>query len=209
MPSDTFFHLPEEKRARFLAAARAEFARASYAEASINQIIRKAGIPRGSFYMYFQDKEELFRYLLCDYTQQMTVQLCRLLDEAEGDLFEAFLRFFDLALKHLRTPDGDASLRNLMDILRRNAGIQVTAVVDPEHLGEQLLGLLRPHVRKERLSLEREGDLDDMLGLLLGVTIPALGSALSQADQEAVRVRYQNMLRLLKRGMEKPGACME
>ena len=64
MPSDTFFHLPAEKRERLLAAARGEFARAAYEDASINRIIRQAGIPRGSFYMYFTDKEELFRYLL-------------------------------------------------------------------------------------------------------------------------------------------------
>ena len=48
MPSTTFYNLPEEKRERLLAAARAEFARTSYAEASVNRIIQAAGIPRGS-----------------------------------------------------------------------------------------------------------------------------------------------------------------
>ena len=64
MPSKTFFHLPAEKRERLLLAAEEEFARVPYAEASINRMIRAAGIPRGSFYMYFRDKEELFHYLL-------------------------------------------------------------------------------------------------------------------------------------------------
>ena len=62
MPSKTFFHLPAEKRERLLLAAEEEFARVPYAEASINRMIRAAGIPRGSFYMYFRDKEELFHY---------------------------------------------------------------------------------------------------------------------------------------------------
>lgn len=48
-----------EKRERLLLAAEEEFARVPYAEASINRMIRAAGIPRGSFYMYFRDKEEL------------------------------------------------------------------------------------------------------------------------------------------------------
>ena len=64
MPSKTFFHLPAEKRERLLLAAEGEVARVPYAEASINRMIRAAGIPRGSFYMYFRDKEELFHYLL-------------------------------------------------------------------------------------------------------------------------------------------------
>ena len=67
MPSTTFYNLPAEKRERLLSAARAEFARVPYEDASVNRIIRAAGIPRGSFYMYFTDKEELFRFLMETY----------------------------------------------------------------------------------------------------------------------------------------------
>ena len=56
MPSNTFFRLPEEKRQRLLDAAWEEFSRVSFADASINQIIRAANISRGSFYQYFTDK---------------------------------------------------------------------------------------------------------------------------------------------------------
>ena len=44
-------------------AAWEEFTTNSYTDASINRIIQKAHIPRGSFYQYFQDKEDLFWYL--------------------------------------------------------------------------------------------------------------------------------------------------
>ena len=50
MCTDTFLHLPEEKRTRFLEAAWEEFTRVSFAEACPNQIVRRAGVPRGSFY---------------------------------------------------------------------------------------------------------------------------------------------------------------
>ena len=63
MPSATFYNLPEEKRERLLRAAREEFSRVPYESASVNRIIQSAGIPRGSFYMYFTDKEELFGHL--------------------------------------------------------------------------------------------------------------------------------------------------
>ena len=64
MPTQTFFRLPEEKRERLTDAAWREFLAVSYAEASINRIVREAQIPRGSFYQYFEDKEDLFFYLL-------------------------------------------------------------------------------------------------------------------------------------------------
>ena len=53
MPTDTFFRLPEEKRARILEGAWSEFTAVPYAEASINRIVQTSRIPRGSFDQYF------------------------------------------------------------------------------------------------------------------------------------------------------------
>ena len=75
MPSSTFLNLPAEKQEKLLKAATREFSHRPFNEASINQIIKEAGIPRGSFYMYFQDKEDLFRYLLKGYVDQLFMLL--------------------------------------------------------------------------------------------------------------------------------------
>ena len=75
MPSSTFLNLPAEKQEKLLEAATREFSHKPFNEASINQIIKEAGIPRGSFYMYFQDKEDLFRYLLKGYVDQLFMLL--------------------------------------------------------------------------------------------------------------------------------------
>lgn len=63
MPKQTFFNLPKEKRDRIIAAAKEVFSKNSYEEASINQIVKLAQIPRGSFYQYFEDKDDLYGYL--------------------------------------------------------------------------------------------------------------------------------------------------
>ena len=64
MPTDTFFRLPEEKRQRLMDAAWEEFTTVRFSDASINKIIRAASIPRGSFYQYFSDKDDLFSFLV-------------------------------------------------------------------------------------------------------------------------------------------------
>lgn len=64
-------------------------------EASINQIIKEAGIPRGSFYMYFQDKEDLFRYLLKGNVDQLFMLLEEFLLRNGGDIFQALLDLYD------------------------------------------------------------------------------------------------------------------
>ncbi len=64
MPTETFNSLPEEKRARILDLAIEEFAAYSYKAASISNIVRRAGIAKGSFYQYFGDKKGLYRYMV-------------------------------------------------------------------------------------------------------------------------------------------------
>src|SRR5688572_20219346 len=66
MPKSTFFGLPEERRDRLVREAIAEFADRTYAEASLSQIARRARIPKGSFYQYFEDKLDLYRWLLTE-----------------------------------------------------------------------------------------------------------------------------------------------
>jgi AcrR family transcriptional regulator len=53
-----------ERRAQILAAAKEVFAEAGYHEASINAIIERAGIARGTFYLYFTSKAAVFDALL-------------------------------------------------------------------------------------------------------------------------------------------------
>ncbi|MFP4016831.1 MAG: TetR/AcrR family transcriptional regulator [Halanaerobiales bacterium] len=64
MPKETFLNLPETKQRRVIDAAIDEFAGRSYHKARITAIADKAGIAMGSFYQYFNDKEDLFSYLI-------------------------------------------------------------------------------------------------------------------------------------------------
>ncbi len=64
MPKDTFFNLPEPKRKAVFDAAVREFSMHMFGESSINRIVKAAQIPRGSFYQYFDGKEDLFSYVI-------------------------------------------------------------------------------------------------------------------------------------------------
>jgi AcrR family transcriptional regulator len=66
MPTPTFFGLRPERRARLVREAIVEFADCAFAEASLSQIAARARIPKGSFYQYFEDKLDLYRWLLTD-----------------------------------------------------------------------------------------------------------------------------------------------
>ena len=59
MPKITFFNLPDEKRQLILDIAIDEFAENDFANVSISRIVARAGIAKGSFYQYFEDKDDL------------------------------------------------------------------------------------------------------------------------------------------------------
>ena len=64
LPKETFFNLPEEKRERVIEAAIEEFAVYPFHQARITAIADNAGIAKGSFYQYFEDKKDLYKYII-------------------------------------------------------------------------------------------------------------------------------------------------
>lgn len=64
MPKQTFFNLPDAKRAMIIDTSLEEFAFNTYDKASLSKIVATTGIAKGSMYQYFDDKEELYVYLI-------------------------------------------------------------------------------------------------------------------------------------------------
>ena len=64
MPRSTFFNLPEDKRARVVEALKAEFAARPYVRASVDRVIGAAGVSKGSFYQYFENKDDAYAHLV-------------------------------------------------------------------------------------------------------------------------------------------------
>lgn len=196
MPSTTFFNLPEEKRQRLLAAARAEFARVPYEEASVNRMIQAAGIPRGSFYMYFTDKEDLFRYLMERYGRMLEDRLGELLDREDGDLFAAFLALFD----DMQAQWSDGVCKELVSIVHQNRQIQPGLFLD-RHGPEAMLERLRDRMALSRLDLRTDTDLADLFRLLVFGLVGALISAGASGRPDQARLRLERIYGILQRGV--------
>jgi TetR/AcrR family transcriptional regulator len=67
MPRPTFFALPSDKRERFIRAAVQEFSTQPYVGASLDRIAAGAGVSKGSVYQYFDDKLDLYRWLILEH----------------------------------------------------------------------------------------------------------------------------------------------
>ena len=205
MPSSTFLNLPAEKQEKLLEAATREFSHRPFNEASINQIIKEAGIPRGSFYMYFQDKEDLFRYLLKGYVDQLFMLLEEFLLRAQGDIFQALLDLYDFV--QAKTDQLDlGEIGAMISIIRCNSGMQKNSLLemlDPEVILRRLGDAVNPDL----LDLRQDRDLGDVLGALLVVAAPMIYTGLQAGGDPALRDRLENILNIFRRGMGKQPAA--
>ena len=69
--------LPEERKLSILNAAKEMFAINGYHDTSISDIIKRADIARGTFYLYFKDKREIFDALFDQLLQKINESLIR------------------------------------------------------------------------------------------------------------------------------------
>lgn len=94
MPTQTFNRLDPKKRHRFVEEACKEFSLNTYQGGSITNLVKTLGIAKGSVYQYFEDKDELYRFLL----EEVMQQLNQLLDKTCPYEKEAFFDWYNKLL---------------------------------------------------------------------------------------------------------------
>lgn len=199
MPTQTFFRLPEEKRARLTVAAWEEFTRVPFSEASINRIIRSACIPRGSFYQYFADKEDLFNYLQESINGRYLALAAEAIARSGGDLFAAALCVFDLMFG-----EGGTARRELtegMQVLRLNPSMDAARMLVRWLLpAPEIEGLLAQIDCSGFRSSDREF-VGDVLVLLISSLMFAMRSLIDGGGEyEGQRERLRSRIEIVRRG---------
>ena len=157
MPTERFLRLPKEKIEAIRIAAAKEFMRVPLEEASINRIVHDADISRGSFYTYFEDKQDLLKWLICNQAEQHFTSYITMLDENGGDLWEVLEQIFDLGMDRLEDSGLSAIFHNLVNSARLVELFKGGPDSNPEAMeaNRKFLKLLYEHVNKEKCWIIR------------------------------------------------------
>jgi len=184
--------LPEEKQRRLIRACWSEVSRVRFSEISISRIIAAAHIPRGSFYQYFEDKDDLVRYLLGDMREYFITQLRNTLVEAGGDLFELPMVAYDRFI----TAQGSADpmLALFISVIQLNQGIDIQSFMGAPGLCPFMPDQLWEVVNTARLRRSDREYADHIFHLACAVLAFAIAQALWDparlaSVREALRVR--------------------
>lgn len=198
MPSERFYRLSEEKQNSIWKASMKEFIAVPYEKVSINKIIRDAGISRGSFYTYFEDKRDLLSFLLEDTTKKWREFCLEGLDKADGDLFLMMESLFEYALQFCKNNDLFNLHKNLI-MYPDDALLEcVSDDLDLEKaVGEEFIG-----------KIDRSGLRDDTIGgvlLVVKLSFIAMMGAIAEYHknpdrEELIRQEYKKALLMLKHG---------
>jgi len=96
MPKETFYNLDDKKREKIIKAAKAEFLNNPLRKARVSNIVTVANIPRGSFYQYFEDLDDLYYFIVEEVFNEI-FNAGYLYSEMTDDFFEFARISFDFA----------------------------------------------------------------------------------------------------------------
>lgn len=203
MPKPTFYNLNEEKRRILVEAAKKEFSRVSLYEASISNILKSAGIPRGSFYQYFDDKEDAFFFLLNEHAQERHEQFLMNLKRYEGDIFLSVTEIFHHTLKRSHTEGKNNFIKNVLLNMNYKIEKAFSKFLSKEELSKRYDEVYHL-VDWKSLNISSENELYHVLQILSAVTFHNLVHSISNelSFEDAVS-KYKLEIELLKTGLSK------
>ena len=160
MPTQTFFNLPDEKRERIIDVAIREFATYSFDQSSIARIIENAGIPRGSFYQYFENLKDLYKYIF-DLAGERKLQYFNIMvPHFHGEGFEFFQTLHELFAAGIRFAQENPELLAIGNKFYK----ETNSALRDEILGEQLPKANNIYAEMIRKGIE-SGQLDPKIDL--------------------------------------------
>lgn len=90
MPKKAFFQLPAKEQDKFFDTALGHFARMPYDQASLTTLLRECGMAKGTFYLYFTNKLDLYEYLVNTVLTMKTIYIKTRLVREPPDFFHLF-----------------------------------------------------------------------------------------------------------------------
>jgi AcrR family transcriptional regulator len=184
MPKVVDEQMRDATRRRIMHEAASEFARLGFDQANINTIAEQAGIGKGTIYLYFENKRDLFLEML-RYIAQAQLASIRVALATEGTLQQRLERLFR-AFAHLAEEESDSFNVYMSALYGVNRAFQAEATK-----------LLRDYVAVIALILEESqarGELNcsnieatSLMGLSLTESYVLSAKVLGQTEQEIVQ----------------------
>lgn len=173
-------------------------------EVSINRIIRSAGISRGSFYTYFEDKEDLLGYICEEQDISMERSLREKLLAEDGNLWTALMLWTREVLGYMEQPAVRQFIGILSNIhLARRQEIQARSSAQKQLRDREQFEWFLQNVNPKTLDLRRpREELRVLYQTVLRLALIALASeAVKIQSRGQILHELELQLNILRRGI--------
>ena len=201
----------EERREQVLEVAADVFSKKGYRVASVTDIVDGAGIGRGTFYLYFDSKKEVFLELIERYFSDFAL----ILVENHKRLEEAINKNVDVI------PVWRENMIRILKYHRENPDI--TSVVYRDALGcdedfservNELSGLAGKHLLEEFSLLQRHGlirscDLNVVSSIAMGATVYVIMEYVVKGSRRRIGELADEMIEYHVRALTRAGADVD
>ena len=203
MPKQTFFNLSTEKQKSLIDAAKKEFSRVPLYEASISNIIKDAGIPRGSFYQYFDGLEDIFYFLLHEHSQRNFERLISIMKMNNGDIFATIVDWFKGILIMFEEPENRQYFKNAFLNMNYKVEKAFTQNMYEEKRKSRFFEIIT-NINPGNLNVTNEEEIYHIFKMMMAVSFQNLVHAFAKELQiNDVMKTFLLEIELLKKGFYK------
>ncbi len=200
MPKVVDEQMREATRQRIIREAAGEFARLGFDQANINTIAELAGIGKGTIYLYFENKRELFLAMLRSIAQ-LQMNAIRTALAPEGTLQQRLERLFR-AFVHLAEQESDSFNVYMSALYGVNRAFQTEATkLLHDYVAVIALMLEESRARSEITTSNIEATALMVLSLTESYVLSA--RVLGRSEQEIVQ-ESSNVAHLILHGINPP-----
>ena len=196
MPKETFNNLPIEKQKLIFNACIKEFSAFPYSQASINQIIKNAGISRGSFYQYFEDKWDAYGMMMGRIAQEKMSLLPP--PSLKNHFFDVMEQFFHDTMEWIKLKPDYFQTGILIDYDYDEL------IVKHREVNKGRLVFLEDMIRADQAQnlIDPSVNPSDLVDMITEVSKSALLKAYRSSDFEEMEKIFITRLHIIKKGVQ-------
>lgn len=200
MPTSTFFNLPVAKREKLINAVKQELARVPFDQVSINRIVNDAQISRGSYYQYFNDKEDMLEFILQSVKQELIKSVETSLKNRSGDIFASAKDILDHIISMGINSENSKIIQNIITHfkMQENLFFNESSI----HFKQQVLEIYNKFVDYSSLRMDSLNDFVHIAEILLSQVIWTVAMIFRDIQNENKYYKdFCIKLEILKHGM--------
>ena len=153
------------------------------------------GISRGSFYQYFESKEDLLKYIIMQDTESKNKEILDLLKKSDGDIFELCIFLYDKMTKKIEKDEDMIIFRKIFNNIMQSKEKRV--------LENNLIDfkMIFNSIKRDNLRAKNEEEIEIILKMLIDITFKSIMYSKTNKNKKKEREKFLKRLEFIKFGV--------